>query len=217
MLVDIHTHNSKPSEIYSIQNLNFAAAEIILSSNAKGFYSVGFHPWCVDEFSQEMFSKLENWSKDNRLLAIGECGLDKNSKASIALQLEIFKLQISLSEQVQKPLIIHCVGCFNELFEVKKQLNPQQRWIIHGFRGKPELASQVLKSGCSISFGEHFNAESVRLTPTDKLFVETDESSLSIEEIYQRISETKQCSPNDLNAGKQLFQSFLEQFSSLNR
>ena len=212
MFIDIHTHNK--SKYPSIQNLTFSDAETVFSSDAKGFYSVGFHPWFVNEYTPEMLTKLENWSNDKRLFAIGECGLDKNSEVSLEQQIQVFKLHILLSEKIKKPLIIHCVGCFNELLELKKQLNPTQVWIIHGFRSKPELALQVLKSGCALSFGEHFNIESVRATPLDKLFVETDESLMSIPEIYRQISDAKQCDIDELKAGEQLFLSFLKQFSS---
>ena len=213
MFVDIHTHHNSESEYSSIRNLTFQEAENIFNSNKNGCFSVGFHPWFVNEFNHEMLSKLENWTADSRLVAIGECGLDKNSNTDLNIQIDIFKKQISLSERAQLPIIIHCVGCFNELFELKKQLNPQQLWIIHGFRGKPELAVQILKAGCSISFGEHFNIESVSFTPIEKLFVETDESQLSIKEIYNQIAEIKNINPYELTAGELFYKKITSKIS----
>jgi len=209
MFVDIHTHKSSESNYPAIRNLTFTEAEELFSSNENGFFSVGFHPWFADEFSVESFSKLERWANDKKLVAIGECGLDKNSKVSLDKQMSVFEQQIKLSEKIQKPLIIHCVGCFNELFELKTRINPRQIWIIHGFRGKPELASQALKSGCSLSFGEHFNKESISVTPPDKLFIETDESNLTIEKIYTQIAFTKSIKPNLLIAGEFLLQTII--------
>lgn len=206
MFVNIHTHSKVDSAHPSIRNLTFPEAERIFSTDEIGLYSVGFHPWHVDEFSEMSLEMLEKWVNDKRLILIGECGLDKNCKIDLEKQIEVFKKQISLSELVQKPLIIHCVGCFNELLKLKRQLNPEQLWIIHGFRGKPELAKQVLNAGCSLSFGEHFNAESVYHTPVSKLFAETDESQLSIKEIYSQIAIIKRVSTFELNAGKTLFE-----------
>lgn len=206
MFVDIHTHRFSKSDFTSIRNLTFQDASAILSSSETGLFSIGIHPWSEHEFTEKDFSCLEKWTSDERIIAIGECGLDKNSKATLQAQILIFWKQIDLSERFQKPLIIHCVGCFNELFELKKKLNPTQRWIIHGFRGKPELAAQALKSGCALSFGEHFNEESVRLTPVDKLFVETDESLLSIESIYKNIATVKNINSNEINAGSKLLE-----------
>jgi TatD DNase family protein len=121
------------------------------------------------------------------------------------VQAEYFERQIVIAEKYEKPVIIHCVGYFNELMALKKQINPTQMWIIHGFRGKPQLAVQLLKAGFFLSFGEKFNAESVRITPTDKIFAETDESKKSIIEIYHNLALAKQCKPEELVAGTRLF------------
>jgi len=207
MYVNIHSHSGSNSDIHVIRNLTFREADIIFASKNKGMYSLGFHPWYADNYSNEFMNKMTEWIKDDRFVAIGECGLDKNSKVSIEEQIKVFELQIILSENVQKPMIIHCVGCFNELFEIKKRLNPCQTWIIHGFRGKPELAKQATKAGCKISFGEHFNEDSVRITPIDQIFLETDESHIPITEIYHLISVIKKCKENELVAGENLIKS----------
>lgn len=205
MLVDIHTHNScSTPNILVVRNLSFDEAESLFLSDKHEFCSVGIHPWHIDAFAQEMLSKLEVWAKDKRFIAVGECGLDKNSSVNFEEQQGIFEQQIILSEKANKALIIHCVGSFNELFALKKKWNPSQLWIIHGFRGKPELAVQAIKAGCALSYGEHFNAASVHLTPLDRLFVETDESKLEVSKIYQNISIAKGCKIEDLNAGMHL-------------
>ncbi len=61
------------------------------------------------------------------------------------------------------------------------------RWIVHGFRGKAELARQLLAAGMDISLGERFNSEAARVIPAERLHYETDCSSLPIEEIAARI------------------------------
>jgi TatD DNase family protein len=207
MLVDIHTHSAhSTTHSLVVRNLNLNEAEDFFKSDEQALCSVGIHPWHADSFQEDILSKLEEWSKDNRFFTIGECGLDKNSNAGFEKQLSVFEAQITISEKSNKPLIIHCVGYFNELLALKKKRSPTQLWIIHGFRGKPELAAQVLKADCALSYGEHFNTESVRLTPIEKLFVETDESTLNISEIYQSIAITKVCKIEDLNAGIQLLE-----------
>ena len=206
MYVDIHTHTKSDIIHPAIRNLTFSEAETFFLSDSKETVSVGIHPWHVDDLPEEAISSLRKWAKDKRLIMIGECGLDKNGKASVEKQLFVFNKQIEISEHVQKPLIIHCVGLFNQLFELKKNLKPQQPWIIHGFRGKPGIAKQALMNGCALSFGEHFNPESVMTTPIEKLFIETDESNLSIEEIYGQIAIVKHCIPAILNAGEVFIQ-----------
>ena len=207
MYVNIHSHTDINSNIQYIRDLTFSEANIIFESKIKGLYSIGLHPWFADTFSDELMNKINEWLKDDRFVAVGECGLDKNSKVSIEEQLKVFDKQIKLSEKAHKPMIIHCVGCFNELLELKKRLKPLQKWIIHGFRGKPELAKQVIKAGCGLSFGEHFNEESVRITPIEQLFIETDESHISITDLYLAISMIKDCKAEDLIAGEYLINS----------
>ena len=202
MFVDIHTHHITDSGQPAIRNLTFPEADTVFSSDQEGLFSLGFHPWYAGEFTIQLMDKLMVWSADERFVAVGECGLDKNSKVPFDVQLQVFERQIILSENILKPLIVHCVGSFNELFQLKKHLHPHQPWIIHGFRGKPELAGQALQAGCSLSFGEHFNPESVHVTPIGSLFVETDQSQLSITEIYQSISSAKHCNVQDLDAGE---------------
>jgi len=207
MYVNIHSHTDIDSNIPFIRNLTFSDAKIIFESKIKGLYSIGFHPWYADKFSNDFMTKMSEWIKDDRFVAVGECGLDKNSKVSFEEQLKVFELQIILSEKVHKPLIIHCVGYFNELFELKKKYNPHQIWIIHGFRGKPELAKQATKAGFGLSFGEHFNEESIRITPIEQIFLETDESKIPIIDLYQVISFIKNCKAEDLIAGENLIKS----------
>jgi TatD DNase family protein len=201
MYVDIHTHESHKADGIFIQNLSSSEAESILSLDHQGYYTIGIHPWFANQVTQASFLLLEELALDHRVVAIGECGLDKHSKVPLEEQAIVFEKQIELSEKLQKAMIIHCVACFNELLEIKRRIKPTQLWIIHGFRGKPELAKQVLKANCALSFGAHFNVESVKLTPLDKLYVETDESNLSIAEIYSRIAIVKGCKMEEFSAG----------------
>lgn len=205
IFTDIHTHIQKtqPNEV-GVINLSVREAESRLLSDETALYSIGIHPWEVDLASETEMEKLKILVADSRVRLIGECGLDKFAKAGLKLQLDFFRKQIEFSEQLHKPLIIHCVGCFNELFTVRKEVKPSQKWIIHGFRGKPQLAEQALKAGCDLSFGEKFNADTVQITPLERLFVETDESKISVEEIYRKIAELKQCRMDELIAGNAL-------------
>lgn len=204
MLVDIHTHNMSSTNVLAVRNITMLEAESFHLKQEKSLFSIGLHPWIADTYTDVLFEKLEFYANNKKCILIGECGLDKYIDIPYDTQLLVFKKQISISEIVQKPLIIHCVGFYNQLFELKNVLKPTQLWIIHGFRGKPELARQALKMGIALSFGERYNGESVRITPLEKLFIETDEGKQPIAEIYQRIAEIKDCTPKELNAGKNL-------------
>jgi len=181
-------------------NLNIEMAGHFLESNPNVYCSVGIHPWDVHKTDSSVFQQLEKLVQHPKVVAIGECGLDKNSTATISEQNYFFERQIRLSEEVEKPLIIHSVASFNEIIAMKKRHQPNQAWIIHGFRGKPETAKQLLNQDFILSFGEKFNPLSVEITPVDRLCVETDESSLDITEIYKSIAAIKSCHTNELNA-----------------
>ena len=79
-----------------------------------------------------------------------------------------------------KPLVIHLVKAVDELLKVKRDLRPSNPWIIHGFRGKAALAEEYLKHGFYLSFGEKYQEVALCRVPADRLFIETDESEVSI-------------------------------------
>lgn len=176
--LDIHTHTpDRPDAV-----LNIEPHESIPTT---GLFSIGFHPWRIPSDWSQQLPILKQKAQNPRCWAIGECGLDKLSSVPMPLQIDVFKAHIALAEQLEKPLIIHCVRSLDTLIPLIR--NTSAHCIIHGFRGKPQQARTLLALGCSLSFGERFNSESLALCPPDRLFTETDESSLTIEEIRARI------------------------------
>ena len=152
------------------------------------YHSVGIHPWHTSKVDNSTIENLKYLASHPQIVAIGETGLDTLRGASLDIQTEIFLLHVTLSEQHQKPLIIHCVKAFNEIIALKKRLRPTMPWIIHGFRGKPQLAQQLLDNGFYISLGEKFNTETATIIPSNRLLFETDESMLNISSIKDNIN-----------------------------
>ena len=181
MFIDIHTHRAGNST--SIAN-SFAPT-------ADGFYySAGIHPWDITPHSAALLQELATTATRANVVAIGECGIDKiKSPATIATQTEIFAAQARIANAVNKPLIIHCVKAHSELIALRRTIKPTVAWILHGFRGNPTLAQQLLKEGFHLSFGEKFNPQSVAATPLHRLFVESDTSPLPIEDIYAAVAQ----------------------------
>lgn len=160
------------------------AASRLPHADEGALYAVGIHPWWV---AQPGFDLASHLSTVRRLAALpevvqlGECGLDtaqgdgpERAAAPLAAQLEAFRAMIALSEACSKPLTIHCVRAFDQLLRLKKQLRPRQQWTIHGFRGRPALARQLLDAGIDLSFGPLRNDESYALTPPSRRHDETD-------------------------------------------
>lgn len=90
--------------------------------NKTGKYSAGLHPWYIDETGwKTSFEALKQFSLQNQVIAIGECGLDKVCKTSFSLQQEVFIAQLLWANEINKPLIIHCVKAFDEILGLLKK------------------------------------------------------------------------------------------------
>lgn len=207
--IDSHTHNIHTSNPFSIINLPVNEVESVLSKLKHHYFSIGVHPWNVHTTDPSILDVFEQLLSDRRIRAVGECGFDRNAKASFKEQGYFFERQVALSEKYERPLIIHCVAAYNEIIRLRNKFKPAQKWMIHGFRGKPELAKQLLNAGFILSFGEKFNPATVIQTPLEKLCVETDDSLYPIEEIYKKIATLKNCRQEELNAACQLLKLYV--------
>lgn len=175
--MDFHTHNLAAAPGTAIVNLPREALSDPASFHLiqGGCYSVGIHPWWVDEDWQDLWQGLQYWVGNPQIVALGECGLDKLRGPELVLQEKVFLEQVALSERMRLPVTVHCVRAFGRLMELHRSLRPSVRWTVHGFRGKPELARQLLAEGMNLSFGRRYRRESWELTPPARRFVETDD------------------------------------------
>ncbi len=184
-LLDVHSHTQKSSEnVIVIQN------QFPFTAKTSDWFSVGIHPWHLNDWKAQ-WEILENLSLHPNCVAIGESGLDKNISENIDFQKEIFEKHISLSEKLEKPLIIHCVKAYSELISIKKKIRPKQPWILHGFHKNQAVADMLLQNGFILSFGralltnEHLQAIFKKI-PDGSYFFETDDAEVPISEIYQK-------------------------------
>ncbi|MDE5608182.1 MAG: TatD family hydrolase [Muribaculaceae bacterium] len=152
--IDIHTHRpARPGDLMS----------------------AGLHPWRSAEADPELMRAIDKRIRRPEVVAIGEVGLDALRGAPLDVQEELFEHYIDLSEELGKPLIIHCVRAWDRLLSLYKRRRPSQPWAIHGFRGKPELARQLLDAGMYISLGPRHNPATAAIVPSGRLLIETDD------------------------------------------
>jgi len=135
------------------------------------------------------------------VVAIGECGLDRNIDLPLEIQIAIFKRHIELAEELQKPLVIHCVRAFAELIALKKNTKSSMPWIIHGFNKKEEVFQQLLKHDFYFSFGAAILSDrspvtqSIATIPQGRFLLETDDlNDINIEQIYARAANLRHVS-----------------------
>ena len=184
MLLDIHTHHLSEDPSNAVLNCDIKNQPI---PNNAFYISVSIHPWQLTyDNSQLQLEWLLTTLTDKRVIAIGEVGLDKLCTTPFDLQNNIFCNIIDIASQYNLPLIIHAVKTTNELIMLKKQIQPKNAWIIHGFRGKKELAKSLIEQGFYLSFGEKYNPQSLQSTPVDRLLFETDESTININYLYEQ-------------------------------
>ena len=191
-LYDIHTHQiplkafdeSHYSRILNVYPQDF---EVTKSNNHLCSFSCGVHPWNAEN-SKSQLKYLSEIATHPRIIAIGETGLDKIKGPSFDIQIPVFKHHITLSEKLKKPLIIHAVKAWEELYHIRKESKPTQPWIIHGFRGNPQVAQQMARVGFMFSLGKRFNPNSLSYIPLSSLFCETDEDEIDIKNVYQQIA-----------------------------
>lgn len=190
--INVHTHNpEQTSGVVSVVNILVGKKDNMMLP-VRGFFSAGLHPWYIDENTlDEEFAEIEAFSENKMLAAIGETGLDMLANTHLDLQKQVFERHLLIASKYLKPLLVHCVKAHNEVISLYKKSGLDVVLIFHGFNNNMEIAGQLLKHGCYLSFGEALrneNSNAARLItriPSDKLFFETDDADVSIDEIYQ--------------------------------
>src|SRR5664280_1398282 len=192
--IDIHTHGAVPAPgIFSVETL-MAHEERIPVESAGLAYTSGIHPWNLnDQNHDRLLSYVEKTAPSESVIAIGEAGFDKIKGPAMDLQQRTFEEQVRIAERLRKPVVIHCVRAWEELMAEHKKLKPAMPWLIHGFRGKPELGMQLISKGLYLSFwfGYILKPESASLInslPKDRIFLETDGADVDIRDIYNKVS-----------------------------
>lgn len=183
-LIDTHTHRLNHDAI-----VNRAPGE----PRPLGYsYSVGVHPWQAMTFDRD---SLMADASARDVVAIGECGLDALRGPASDIQQDLFIDHVNISEQVGKPLIIHCVKAIDQIINIKRRMKPTQPWIIHSFRGKPSMALQLLRHGLWLSLGPRFNPATAAVIPDRSLLVETDDSDETIAGVIDSVAQARGCAP----------------------
>jgi TatD DNase family protein len=191
--INVHTHKNSSNK-YTIRNLFPEETDQIIDS---GIYSVGLHPWEVQHSDiQKSLDAVKKAAQLPNVIAVGEFGLDKYRDA-FDLQYEVFLKQIEIAIKVEKPIVIHCVKAYSELLEIVKEKQLEIPVIIHRYSGNRTIADQLIKFGCYLSFGhELFHEKSkvprvFKTLPEDHILLETDDSDLTIETVYQKAAELR--------------------------
>ncbi len=215
MKIDIHRHAKDPGTAKRVIRNLFH--DQISEIEPKKYYSVGLHPWHVkaDTLVSDI-NRIKEAANDPRVVAIGETGLDKSVKVPIEIQLKAFLEQVKVAVTVNKPIIIHCVRAYNEIFSLRLESEHQKPWIIHWFNASQQMGEQLITKNFYLSFGHMlFNTKSKAYHayskfPNDRIFLETDDAAYTIDEVYQQAASLKGLALTRLE--KQIETNFLKCF-----
>ena len=192
--IDIHNHGAQQHHGY-FQVESLMTHENKIPTNKDGLsYTIGIHPWFLTtENFQQQIEEVRQYADHKNVIAIGETGFDRLKGPDSSLQQTAFEEQVMIADKVSKPLVIHCVRAWDELLSEYRKLSPLTPWLIHGFRGKKELAMQLISKGMYLSFWFDFilrpeSAPLLKSLPKENIFLETDGSDVGIETIYEKVA-----------------------------
>jgi TatD DNase family protein len=151
----------------------------------EGIYAtVGLHP--TDATEETPPSELKELAKNKKVVAIGECGLDYfhiKDESEREKQKKVFREQIELALELNKPLVIHCREAHDDLAKILNEYSDRNlKGHLHFFGGEGawEKKDEYLKMGLSLSFTgvvtfpKYSHIEDLKNIPLDKIMIETD-------------------------------------------
>jgi len=198
--INLHTHTfSNLSDVMEVVNQYPWEFDTSIPS-----YSIGIHPWYIDENRLETDLKIIKQKLQlNECLALGECGLDKRIEIPLDLQISVFKQQLEIVMQTNKPIVLHCVAAYDEVIAIKKEMKITNPMIIHGFSKNEQVAQSLLKNGFYLSFGKYLlrnpDLEKVfTFAPENQILLETDTIEESIYQVYEKAALIKGISVEEM-------------------
>ena len=158
--------------------------EKLLDTYDNVFLSVGYHPSCALDVSDEDLNYLEDLIKLDRVVAIGEIGLDYHyGKDDRNEQIELFRFQLDLAVRYNLPVVIHTRDAFLDTYNILKEYN--LKGVIHCFSGSVEVAKKYLSLGYYLGIGGVVTFKNSKLKDVvkeiglSKIVLETDSPYLS--------------------------------------
>lgn len=146
--------------------------------------TVGVHPGAAKNMTQERFEYLKKAALRDKIVAIGEIGLDyfwEKEEVQKATQKEWFVKQLQLAKDVNKPVIIHSREAAADTLDIMKQEWADRKAVIHCYSYSAEMAKVYAKMGYYFGIGgvlTYKNArtlvETVEYVPIEQLLLETD-------------------------------------------
>lgn len=196
MFIDTHCHMSssyyEDIDLVISENLENGVGKIIISGCEIDsieesieyaqryddvYLSLGYHPSEVGKVKDDQLEQLEVYLKSNKVVALGEIGLDYHyEKDNKLAQKNLFEYQLSLAEKLGLPVIIHSRDATQDTLDILKKYSV--KGIIHCFSGSLEVAIQYIEMGYLLGIGGVLTFKNSNLP---KVVAEIDLTSLVLE------------------------------------
>ncbi|MBT9131726.1 MAG: putative metal-dependent hydrolase YcfH [Syntrophomonadaceae bacterium] len=162
----------------------------LAEKHALVYAAVGIHPHEAERFPAESWEKIERLVQEDKVVAVGETGLDYfRNYSSHTSQKELFRKQIKLAIEADLPLIVHSREADDETLGILRE-EGACRGVLHCFSSTREVAADCLQLGFYISIAGQVTypaakqlREVILRIPTNRLLIETDAPFLTPEQL----------------------------------
>lgn len=167
-------------------DLPTSKASVFLAENNDRIYaSVGVHPHDAKTYDEDVEDQLLMLSKREKVVAIGEIGLDYHyDNSPRERQKEVFRKQLELAKKTKMPVVIHSRKADKDTMDILKEAkakNPDLVCLIHCFSSSVEIMREYVKMGFFISLGGATTFKNAKTpkkvaqeVPIERLILETD-------------------------------------------
>ncbi|HJZ97733.1 MAG TPA: TatD family hydrolase [Candidatus Solibacter sp.] len=194
-LVDSHCHiNDKQFDADRdavIERALAAGVETMMVIDAPEFASgrpflyatIGVHPHEASKATDETWAKMHDLASHPKTCAVGEIGLDYHYDFSPRdVQMRVFRRQLGMAHEWKLPIVIHTREAWDDTLAMVSEMGGLPNGgIMHCFTGDASQARQALALGFHLAYGGVLTfpkadavREAARITPEDRLLIETD-------------------------------------------
>ncbi len=209
MLIDVHCHCNSLSKIIREQvfaqaqaksdccfvdssiDVQSSLASHALSSHYDFIYtSLGFHPFCAENFSEELVGIYEGLIDENpRIVAIGEIGLDAKAQAPLDTQREVLNAWVRLAKRKNLPVVIHNRLDQPQVLDILDHFYPSyDRLVFHCFSYPVHILDRIIRKKGFVSFSLNILRsnkdilDALKHCPLSSLLLETDSPYMKIKD-----------------------------------
>jgi len=182
------------------------------------YATVGVQPHDASKATAETWTRLRELAAHPKVLAIGEIGLEYHYDFSPRnVQRAVFEQQLAIAAETGKPIVIHTREAWDDTLAMLRAYG-RGAGIVHCFTGGETEARRVLDLGFHLGFGGVLTfpkadalRQAARVTPGDRLLVETDCPYLApvphrgkrnepafVVETVRRLAEVRGCAPEEI-------------------